>query len=87
MLKSSLAFFSAVLLVAGTSAAQDFDAVEIQRTDLGGGVAMLAGAGGNIGLSSGPDGVVLITGGEDEHDAGLCSAEFVIVPPAEPATP
>ena len=60
MLKSSLAFFSAVLLVAGTSAAQDFDAVEIQRTDLGGGVAMLAGAGGNIGLSSGPAGVVLI---------------------------
>ena len=60
MLKSSLAFFSAVLLVAGTSAAQDFDAVKIQRTDLGGGVAMLAGAGGNIGLSSGPAGVVLI---------------------------
>ncbi len=27
-----------------------------------------------------PDGVVLITGGEDENDVGLSSAEFVIIP-------
>jgi len=40
--------------------AQDFDAVEIRSTDLGGGVYMLTGRGGNIGVSVGSDGVVLI---------------------------
>lgn len=42
------------------AAAQDFDEVEIRRIDLGGGLAMLMGAGGNIGVSAGPDGVFLI---------------------------
>jgi cyclase len=40
--------------------AQDFDAVQVQTTDLGGGVYMLTGRGGNIGVSVGSDGVVLI---------------------------
>ena len=40
--------------------AQDFDAVQIQRIDLGDGLAMLVGAGGNIGVSAGPDGVFLV---------------------------
>ena len=39
---------------------QDFDAVEIRTTDLGGGIYMLQGAGGNLGLSVGADGVFLI---------------------------
>ena len=42
------------------SAQQDFSKVEIKTIDLGSGLAMLQGAGGNIGLSTGPDGVFLI---------------------------
>ena len=49
-----------VLSIAGASAAQDFSDVEIRTTDLGDGVAMLVGQGGNIGLSVGPDGSFLI---------------------------
>jgi glyoxylase-like metal-dependent hydrolase (beta-lactamase superfamily II) len=41
-------------------AQQDFSKVEIKTTDLGSGLAMLEGAGGNIGVSTGPDGVFLI---------------------------
>lgn len=48
-------------LAVGSAAAQpDFSKVEIKTTDLGQGLYLLAGAGGNIGLSTGPDGVVLI---------------------------
>jgi len=42
------------------AAQQDFDKVEIKTFDLGSGLAMLQGAGGNIGVSTGPDGVFLI---------------------------
>ena len=41
-------------------AQRDFSKVEITTTPLGHGLAMLQGAGGNIGVSSGPDGVFLI---------------------------
>jgi len=41
-------------------AQRDFSKVEIKTTDLGFGLAMLQGAGGNIGVSTGPDGVFLI---------------------------
>ncbi len=41
-------------------AQQDFSKVEIKTIDLGSGLAMLQGAGGNIGVSTGPDGVFLI---------------------------
>lgn len=52
---------SVCLAAAGTaSAQQDFSKVEIKTTDLGAGLAMLQGAGGNIGVSAGPDGVFLI---------------------------
>ena len=40
--------------------AQDMSGVEIRTTDLGHGLYMLQGAGGNIGVSAGADGVVLI---------------------------
>jgi cyclase len=40
--------------------AQDFDAVEIETIELGDGLAMLVGAGGNIGVSVGADGAFLI---------------------------
>lgn len=50
-----------VIAIAGPALAQrDFGKVEIKTTDLGDGLAMLEGAGGNIGVSSGPDGVFLI---------------------------
>ena len=50
----------ALLYCASHAGAQDFDKVEIQTFDLGHGVAMLQGAGGNIGVSFGDDGVFLI---------------------------
>jgi hypothetical protein len=41
-------------------AQQDFSKVEIRTTPLGQGIAMLAGAGGNLGVCVGPDGVLVI---------------------------
>jgi cyclase len=62
--RAGLLLFSISIGVVGLSASpafgQDFDAVEIQTADLGGGVHMLTGRGGNIGVSVGSDGVVLI---------------------------
>jgi glyoxylase-like metal-dependent hydrolase (beta-lactamase superfamily II) len=53
---------SAALLIATGGAAQspDFSKVEIRAETLAPGVAVLFGAGGNIGVSHGPDGTVLI---------------------------
>ncbi len=57
----ALALTVALIGFAGTSAAQtDWDQVEIQTIDVAPGIHMLMGAGGNIGVSSGEDGVVLI---------------------------
>ncbi len=53
-------FFLVMGLTVQPVTAQDFDAVEIEATDLGGGIHMLTGQGGNIGVSVGSDGVVLI---------------------------
>ena len=41
-------------------AQQDFDKVEIQTVPVTGGISMLVGAGGNIGVSAGEDGVFLV---------------------------
>ena len=54
---------SAVLMAANPGFAQQqpmFGADEIVTTDLGGGVYMMVGAGGNLGVSVGEDGVILI---------------------------
>lgn len=49
------------LLAAGRAAGQqDFSKVEVKAEKLGDGVWMLTGAGGNLGVSAGEDGVVLI---------------------------
>lgn len=40
--------------------AQNFDDVEIKTTDLGNGVYVMFGSGGNIGLSVGEDGVIMV---------------------------
>ena len=57
-----LALAAAALLTLGPPAAaqQDFDAVEIETSDLGGGIHMLVGEGGNIGVSAGQDGVFVV---------------------------
>lgn len=48
------------IFIAPAVLAQDFDKVTIEDTDLGGGIHMITGQGGNIGLSVGADGVFLI---------------------------
>ena len=50
------------LLLAVPAAAQDtnWDAVEITSEDLGNGIHVLFGQGGNIGVSAGPDGTLLV---------------------------
>jgi len=54
-------FLATALLVAATALAQrDFSTVEIKATKVAGTVWMLTGAGGNIGVSVGEDGVVVI---------------------------
>jgi glyoxylase-like metal-dependent hydrolase (beta-lactamase superfamily II) len=54
--------FLVLLLLAGFATAQrgDFSKVEIKVTKVADGIYMLAGAGGNIGVSVGEDGVVVI---------------------------
>lgn len=42
------------------SRAQQFDDVEIEATSLGSGLHILTGAGGNLGVSVGPDGIFLV---------------------------
>ena len=56
------ALLSALLAVSAPAAAQapDWSKVEIKAQTLAPGVAVLFGAGGNIGVSHGPDGTVLI---------------------------
>jgi len=60
--RASIAFVLAVLtLHAGIAAAQrDFSKVEIKTTKVGEGVYMLEGAGGNIGVYTGTEGVLVI---------------------------
>src|SRR5262245_23649825 len=51
---------AACLLTVGIISAQDFSKVEIKVTKVAGSVYMLEGRGGNIGLSIGDDGVVIV---------------------------
>lgn len=50
----------AIAFAAPLAAQPDLSQVEVTATDLGGGIHMLQGAGGNLGVSVGPDGVFLI---------------------------
>ncbi len=62
--RSTLAMLTATAMATLAFGAQaqmpDFDAVEIKTTDLGDGIYMLEGLGGNIGVSVGDDGVFVI---------------------------
>ena len=53
---------TALVLAAGPARAQgdDFSKVEIKPAKVAGSIWMLAGAGGNIGVSAGPDGLLII---------------------------
>lgn len=51
---------AAALLAAPASAQQDFSAVEVTGEHVAGAVHMLTGAGGNIGVSAGEDGILIV---------------------------
>src|ERR1041384_3790636 len=58
---NSIRFLALLVAFASASAAQqDFSNVEIKATHVAGNVHMLEGRGGNIGVSVGPDGVLLV---------------------------
>jgi glyoxylase-like metal-dependent hydrolase (beta-lactamase superfamily II) len=61
-MRAAATFASLALLCLGTSASaqRDFDAVEIKAEQVAPGIAVLFGAGGNIGVSHGEDGTILI---------------------------
>lgn len=78
------ALASALLLPALTVSAQrDFSDVEIRATPVAGRVFMLEGAGGNIGVSAGPDGVLIV----DDQFAPLAEKIAAKVRELNPATP
>jgi glyoxylase-like metal-dependent hydrolase (beta-lactamase superfamily II) len=54
------ALLGAVVVPSPSSFAQDASEVPIQTADLGSGIAMLTGRGGNLGVSTGSDGALLI---------------------------
>jgi len=51
---------AALLLATAAWAQQDFSNVEVKATNVAGSVYMLTGAGGNIGVSVGDDGIVIV---------------------------
>lgn len=57
---SALAVVAVGLLAAASAPAQDFSKVEIKTVPVAGNISMLIGAGGNIGVSVGEDGVLLV---------------------------
>ena len=60
-MKTKPAITAAVLALATlASAQQDFSNVEIKATHVAGNVYMLTGSGGNIGVSVGPDGILIV---------------------------
>src|SRR3954470_3720924 len=52
-----IAFLS---LTVATQAQQDFSKVEVKSTHVAGNIYMLTGSGGNIGVSVGPDGILIV---------------------------
>ena len=59
-MKSTISFFALCLCLAVPATAQEMSKVEIKAEQLAPGVAVLFGAGGNIGVSYGADGTILI---------------------------
>ncbi|MFT5206676.1 MAG: cyclase [Candidatus Omnitrophota bacterium] len=61
----SVLFIIGLILLSSNSQAQDFEKVEVITQHLAGPVHMLQGAGGNVGISAGKDGVLII---DDEFE-------------------
>src|SRR5213592_2367066 len=59
-LPTALATLSALVIQSPALAQQDFSKVQITATKVAGNVYMLEGSGGNIGVSVGEDGIVLV---------------------------
>ena len=60
-MKPSIALLGILTFVLFSAAsAQDFSKVEIKATKVAGNIYMLEGAGGNIGVSVGPDGILIV---------------------------
>lgn len=62
MNRFTVAILGGAILAAGAAEAQDFSNVEVKVHEVVGNVRYLEGAGGNIGLLTGDDGVVLVDG-------------------------
>ena len=62
-----VAAMAALLLAAPVAAQRDFSAVEVTGEHVAGSIHMLTGAGGNIGVSAGEDGILIV----DDQYAGL----------------
>ena len=60
IMKPVIHSFTFLILGALMLQAQDFSKVEIKATHVAGRVYMLEGAGGNIGVSAGPDGILIV---------------------------
>jgi cyclase len=58
--KLGLGFIAIILFVVPALAQQDFSKVEIKATKVSGNVYMLEGSGGNIGVSVGADGILIV---------------------------
>ncbi len=74
------AAFGIVLLAAGPAVSQDWSKIEITTVPVAGNISMLVGAGGNIGVSVGEDGVLLV---DDEFPelAGKIKAAIAALKP------
>ncbi len=60
-MKSRLILVSTLLAtIVSSAAAEDFSKVEIKAIHVAGNIYMLSGSGGNIGVSAGPDGILLV---------------------------
>jgi len=59
-MKTSMTLLAAVLALASAHAQQDFSKVEIKTVHVAKNIYMLQGAGGNIGVSVGPDGILIV---------------------------
>jgi cyclase len=59
-MKTTLVLAATFALATLTHAQQDFSKVEVKATKVAGNIYMLTGSGGNIGVSVGPDGILIV---------------------------
>jgi len=69
-----------LLIVPALLAAQNYDTIQIKTQPLRNGVSMLTGAGGNIGLSVGPDGAFVIDDQYEQLSAKILAAIAAVTP-------